>query len=76
MRFTILKDGELINTIVASEKFVKTYCERCGYTYVASLLPEPEPVEPEPTPDDDRDAMLVDLEYRVTLLELGLEEEI
>ena len=38
--------------------------------------PEPEPVEPEPTPDDDRDAMLVDLEYRVTLLELGLEEEI
>lgn len=27
---------------------------------------------PEPTPEEDRDAMLVDLEYRMTLLELGV----
>lgn len=33
--------------------------------------PEPEP-EPEPTPQDDTDAMLVDHEYRLTLLELGI----
>ena len=30
--------------------------------------------EPEPDPDEDRDAMLVDLEYRITLLELGVTE--
>lgn len=34
--------------------------------------PAPEPVPQEPTPDEDRDTMLVDLEYRVTLLELGV----
>lgn len=33
----------------------------------------PEPV-PTPTAQDDTDAMLVDLEYRVTLIELGLTE--
>lgn len=36
--------------------------------------PEPVPIEPEPDPDEDRDAMLVDLEYRITLLELGVTE--
>ena len=33
---------------------------------------QPEPVEPEPTPQEDTDAMLVDHEYRITLLELGV----
>lgn len=33
--------------------------------------PDPEPI-PIPTPDEDRDALLVDLEYRTTLLELGV----
>lgn len=28
--------------------------------------------EPQPTAEEDRDAMLVDLEYRMTLLELGV----
>lgn len=37
----------------------------------ASLPPDP---EPEPTPQDDTDAMLVDHEYRLTMLELGLTE--
>lgn len=31
----------------------------------------PEP-EPQPTAEEDRDAMLIDLEYRMTLLELGV----
>lgn len=43
-------------------------------------VPEPEPITPEepvepdytPTPQDDTDAMLVDHEYRITLLELGV----
>ena len=41
--------------------------------------PEPEPVEPvdpEPTAQDDTDAMLIDHELRLTLLELGLTEEV
>lgn len=33
-----------------------------------------EPVEDEPTEEDDTAAMLVDHEYRLTLLELGLTE--
>ena len=34
----------------------------------------PEPLKPEPTEQDDVDAMLVDHEYRLTLLELGVNE--
>lgn len=34
----------------------------------------PEPAEPEPTPQEDADALLVDHEYRLTLLELGVTE--
>ena len=33
--------------------------------------PEPAP-EPEPTAQEDNDAMLVDHEYRLTLVELGV----
>ena len=36
-------------------------------------IPEPEPVpESEPTAQEDTDAMLVDHEYRLTLVELGV----
>lgn len=45
MRYRILKDGELVNTIVSDEAFVTSYCKKHGYTYES--LPEPEPV-PEP----------------------------
>lgn len=51
MRYKILKDGEVINTIVADENFCKTYCEANGYTYKADPLSEPEP-GPEPTSVD------------------------
>lgn len=37
-------------------------------------IPEPEPIEIKPTAQDDIDAMLVDHEYRLTLLELGVTE--
>lgn len=37
--------------------------------YVAALPPE---VEEEPSVEDDIDAMLVDQEYRITMLELGI----
>lgn len=39
---------------------------------IEKTVPTPEPIIPEPNPDDDRDELLVDLEYRVTMLELGL----
>lgn len=51
MRYKIYLNGELVNTIVASESFVIGYCEKHGYTYEADPLPEPEP-EPE-TPEED-----------------------
>lgn len=38
-------------------------------------VPQPEPAF-EPTAQDDTDAMLVDHELRLTLLELGLTEEV
>jgi len=34
----------------------------------------PEPAPREPTPEEDREGMLVDHEYRLTLLELGVSE--
>lgn len=43
--------------------------------WTPGTIPEPEP-EPthEPTAQDDTDAMMVDHEYRLTLLELGVTE--
>ena len=48
--------------------------------WAPGTIPEPEP-EPEPEqeptpPQDDTDSMLVDHEYRLTLLELGMTEEV
>lgn len=74
MRYKILKDGETVNTIIAAEDFCKAYCEKHGYTYEVEELPETDPVEVEPTEADDTAAMLVDHEYRLTMLELGITE--
>lgn len=47
MIYKLLKDGETVNTIVASPGFVDAYCREMGYTY--ELVPEPEqPDQPEP----------------------------
>ena len=43
MDYKILYNGELINTIVASEEFVSAYCAENGYTYEPVAKPEPEP---------------------------------
>lgn len=42
------------------------------YVYDPQLEPEPEPAEP--TAEEDLQAMAIDHEYRITLLELGLTE--
>lgn len=51
MMIRILKDGNVINTIVACESFAETYCEKHGYAYEAI----PEPVEPAPVPAEQRE---------------------
>lgn len=50
MRYRILKNGEIINTIIADEVFVADYCAASGYTYESEELPEPPP--PPPTTDE------------------------
>lgn len=76
MRYKILKDGKELNFIISEEAFVTAYCAANGYTFEEAPLPiTPEPT-PEPTEEEDLAAMTVDHEYRLTLLELGLTEEV
>lgn len=69
MRYKIFENSNHINTIIASLSFVTSYCEENGYTYELDSLPEPEPT---PDPQTDTDELLIDLAYRTTLLELGV----
>lgn len=50
MRYLLRNNsGEKVNIIVASEEFVRNYCQEKGYTF--EIFPEPEPVpKPEPYP--------------------------
>lgn len=54
MRYKIFENGEHINTIIADEDFVTSYCKENGYTFELEILPEPEPEE---TPMTDMDAL-------------------
>lgn len=79
MTYIISKNGEYVNRIVADEEFVRqAFPPADGYTYevVPESEPEPTPEPPEPTEEDDVNGMLVDHEYRLTLLELGITEEV
>lgn len=40
--------------------------------WTPGTIPEPEETETEPTAEDDINAMLIDHEYRLTLIELGV----
>ncbi len=86
MNYIIFENGAEINRIGASEAFISDYCARHGYTY--ELEPEPSGAGPEPTAPaletrvgtleaavEDADAMNVDQEYRLTMLELGLTDK-
>lgn len=42
--------------------------------FVYDPLPKSEEIDSTPTPQDDTDSMLVDHEYRLVMLELGLTE--
>ena len=88
MRYKIFNGETEINVIDASAEFVETYCQSMGYTFEEAPLPECPAPAPAPTPEEritalesatgkaiaDSDAMNVDQEYRLTLLELGLNE--
>ena len=77
MRFKIYENGKLINTIVSNEAFCKKYCADNGYVYAideaANETPQREET-PVLTREDEIDAILIDQEYRLTKLELGVSE--
>ncbi len=58
-------EGEAVTSVTINQEAYDAYEES---------LPDPTP--PEPTEEDDVNAMLVDHEYRLTLLELGITEEV
>lgn len=49
MNYKILKDGEVINTIVADESFVAEYCAENGYTFEKIVDNTPEKPASTPT---------------------------
>lgn len=58
MTYKLLKDGEVVNTIVGSADFVTAYCEAMGYTF-EEVPEEPTPeIEPEPTSEELLDILL------------------
>lgn len=58
MTYKLLKDGEVVNTIVGSADFVTAYCEAMGYTF-EEVPEEPTPeIEPEPTTEELLDILL------------------
>lgn len=71
MDYEIYSNNVLINIIHATEEFVRQYCAENGYEYVLRQNIES---DSDLTTQDDTDAMLIDHEYRITLLELGVSE--
>ena len=61
MIYEIYSGDTLVNTIVADEKFVSSYCEANGYNY-SEQAPAPEP-EPAPQPPTELEQMRADIDY-------------
>ena len=74
MKFDIFENGVKINSIVADKDFCEKYCAVNGYEY-REVADEPSQPEEAPlTREDEIDAMIIEQEYRLTLLELGVTE--
>ena len=59
MVYEIYSGEELVNTIVADEDFVSSYCEANGYTYAERVeTPAPDPEPSGPTTDELMDILL------------------
>lgn len=73
MKFDIFKNGEKINCIVSDKGFCEKYCADNGYTY-SEVIDEHKTHAEEViyTREDEIDAILIEQEYRLTLLELGV----
>lgn len=69
MRFEILSNDQIINTIEADECFTAAYCQSNGYTYKEAPLSEP---EPEPTQLDRVEAQVT---YTAMMTDTLLEED-
>lgn len=76
-KYRIFKNGTIDNEIVCSEDFIDGYCRENGYTYEEIEEPQPPTPTPEPEPmtQAEVEEMLLDQEYRILLLEYGLEDE-
>ncbi len=68
VNFIFEKDGSQITAFMTKEAGID-YAKRYGYVIVSATEQDAEPTE-----EEDVNAMLVDHEYRLTLLELGLIE--
>ena len=68
---------EMIDGIIACEAFCDLELSEDGtrvVSFTALELPDFMKETQEPSAQDDTDAMLIDIEYRLTLLELGITE--
>lgn len=80
MRIAIIRNNVVDNIIVcdsvelAQQLVPDALCVDGSELNIGDSYPEPQPtaLDPEKTANTDRDAMLIDHEYRLTLLELGV----
>lgn len=75
INYTDYQDPNEIELTEEQYNSIQTPCKLVDGEFVQCDFPktEPEPTpEPEPTAQDDIDAMMIDHEYRITLLELGV----
>ena len=72
MNYKLLKNGEIINTIVASHAFVDAYCQEMGYTY--EEMPEPETTQTETKPELTTEERIAELENTIAAQDEALIE--
>ncbi len=71
MKYKILKDGEVINTIVADEAFVTDYCAKNGYTF--AKIPTPEPAQEPKTEPTQLDRLEAQVAYTAMMTDTLME---
>lgn len=58
MTYKLIKNGDVINTIVGSYAFITAYCDNMGYTF-EEVPEEPKPdIKKEPTTEEILNALL------------------
>lgn len=74
INYTDYQDPNEIELTEEQYNSIQTPCKLVNDEFVPCDFPsvEVEETPPEPTAQDDMDAMMVDHEYRITLLELGV----